>query len=70
LIPSSDCFSFGTPFILSISGSGTSIPGTEFFMYFAIPTDLNGVTPAKIATLSCNPRSLTISIHFENRSKL
>ena len=49
LIPSSGCFSFGTPFILSIISSGTSIPGTEFFIYRAIPTDLNGVTPANIA---------------------
>jgi hypothetical protein len=44
--PSSARRSLGTPLNLSTYESGTAMPGTLFFMYFATPSDLSGVKPA------------------------
>ena len=42
------CFSFGVSARRFTMSSGTSIPGTLFFMYRAIPADFMGVMPAMI----------------------
>ena len=52
----------------SISSSGTVRPATLSRMYFAMPRDFRGVTPARIFTFLCSFLSRTPCIHRSKRS--
>ena len=49
-----------------ITSSGTSIPGTLYFMCLAMPADFSGATPARMNAFSWSPISVTIFIHSLN----